>query len=149
MDSGPNLESIDTETDIIVHLRFESKGILSIITIESCWVLYWPSVPWCVCDIIVPRSSVPTRYQAWCQVAPNISQVVPRRCTLLCCNGSGIGCKSRSSITLDFNKANIWISFSSIDRKSDFSFYLNNLLSLQLNLIRSLEFNSISSLLTL
>ena len=29
MDSGQNLESIDTETDIIVHLRVEYKGILS------------------------------------------------------------------------------------------------------------------------
>ena len=93
-----------------------------IITIESWWVLYWPSVPWCVCDIIVPPSSVQTRYQAWCQVAPNISQVVPRRYTLLCCNGSGIGCKSRGSITLDFEKANIWISYSTIDKKSEFSF---------------------------
>ena len=29
MDSGQNLESIDTETDIIVHLRVEYKDILS------------------------------------------------------------------------------------------------------------------------
>ena len=29
MDSGQNLESIDTDTDIIVYLGFESKGILS------------------------------------------------------------------------------------------------------------------------
>lgn len=35
MDSGQNLESIDTETDIIVHLRFESKGILSSIEMQD------------------------------------------------------------------------------------------------------------------
>ena len=35
MDSGQNLESIDTDTDIIVYLGFESKGILSSIEMQD------------------------------------------------------------------------------------------------------------------
>ena len=35
MDSGSNLESIDTDTDIIVYLGFESKGILSSIEMQD------------------------------------------------------------------------------------------------------------------